>query len=167
MSDEGGIQDNDKGLEKIKQEILALSKLSVKVGILENAGSVDGVDIAEYAAENEYGVPGPPYSENGDGVWFIPPRPFVRGYIDSNLEKIKNIKEMLTAQLIDGKIDAEAAIDKLGKNTKEGIKHFIKTPSNHTPNAKSTVRRKGTSRPLVDTGAMRDAVDYEVVRKAK
>jgi len=156
----GGFKDTDLGLEKIRREIAAMSELSVKVGILEGAGTNDGVEIAEYAAWNEFGVP-------GKSGWDIPPRPFIRGYVDSNAEKIKSVQKMQVAAIIDGKIDAKAAIEKIGKNAKEGIKHFIKTSSNFLPNAESTAKRKGRNRPLIDTGLMRDSVDYEVVKKAK
>ena len=159
MSEDSGIQDTDMGMEQILANIKELSTLSLKVGILEDAGSRDGVEIAQYAAWNEYGVPGK------DQKWAIPPRPFVRGYVDDNIEKIKAMKEMITAQVIDGKIDANAAIEKLGKNTKEGIKHYIKTSSNFVPNADATVKRKGRDRPLIDTGLMRRSVDFEVLRQ--
>ena len=33
------------------------------------------------------------------------------------------------------------------------------------PNKESTVKRKGSSKPLIDTGTMRNAVSYEVVKK--
>ena len=161
MSGDSGIRDTDLGMEKIRAQIAALAELSIKAGILEDAGSRDGVPVAEYAAWNEYGVPGT------EEKWAIPPRPFIRGYVDDNGEKIKNIQEMLVAQVIDGKIDPDTAADKLGKNTKEGIKHYIKTSSNFTPNAPATVKRKGTNRPLVETGLLRRSVNYKVVKGSK
>ena len=159
MSEDSGIRYTDLGMGQILANIKELSTLSVKAGILEDAGSRDGVDIAEYAAWNEYGVPGTVQK------WAIPPRPFIRGYVDDNIEKIKSMKETITAQVIDGKIGAEAAIEKLGKNTKEGIKHYIKTSSNFLPNADATVKRKGRDRPLIETCLMRRSVDFEVLRK--
>jgi hypothetical protein len=154
---DSGCLDIDHGMNNAINQLKALAGFSIKAGILEGSGSVDGVDIAEYATWNEFGVPGITQQ------WAIPPRPFVRGYVDNHGEKINSITDMLVKQVADGKIDAKTAVEKLGKNTKEGIKRYIKTASNHLPNAEVTVKRKGTSRPLIDTGKMRDAVDYKVV----
>jgi hypothetical protein len=153
-----GCIDNDLGLKKIFEEMNALSGLAVKAGILENAGEVDGIPIAQYGAYNEYGVPGK------DKIWDIPPRPFIRGYVDANREKINTYTEWLVRQVSEGKITAVEAAEKLGENTRDGIKHFIKD-GDFEPNAESTVERKKTNRPLTDTGRMRDSVDYEVVKK--
>ena len=162
MNDGGGCRDTDKGMKSILAQIVALNKFAIKAGIFEDAGSVDGVPIAEYAAYNEYGVPGPPFSENGGGQWFIPPRSFIRGYVENNREKIISWKEYYFKLVSEGKMTAEEAAKKLGQNAKEGIKHFIKA-ADFVPNAQSTIRQKhGTNRPLTDTGLMRDAVDYKV-----
>jgi hypothetical protein len=147
-----GCIDNDLGMKKAIEEMKALSGLAVKAGILESAGEVDGVPIAEYATYNEYGTKD------------IPARPFIRGYVENNREKINSYKEWLVRQVSEGKITAVEAAEKLGKNTRDGIKHYIKD-GDFEPNAAVTVQRKGTNRPLTDTGRMRDSVDYEVVKK--
>ena len=158
MKDAPGYQDTDKGMEKIMAEITALSELGVKVGILEGSKNVNGTSIAEYATYNEYGVPGK------NQIWNIPPRPFIRGYLDKRSEKINSEKIGIFRQVSDGKMDAKTAIEDLGQKTKEGIKNYIKTSANFEPNKESTKNKKeGRSRPLVDTGALRDAVDYEVI----
>jgi hypothetical protein len=162
MSKNGGCLDTDRGMEEIRKQIEALGNKAVKAGIVEGSGSVDGVDIAQYGAWNEYGVPGPPYSENGDGVWFIPPRPFIRGWLENNAEKIKTTQEKLYKQVSEGKMFAVSAINRLGQFSQDGIKRYIKS-GDFTPNAESTKRRKKSSRPLIDTGAMRNSIRYEIV----
>jgi hypothetical protein len=77
MKDGGGIRDTDKGMEKIRQQIAALSQLSVKAGIIEGTGGKSGVSVAQYAAYNEFGVPGKKKK------WRIPPRPFIRGFVEN------------------------------------------------------------------------------------
>ena len=163
MNDGGGCIDTDKGMAEIVKQIEALSMLAVKAGIVEGAGEVDGVPIAQYAAYNEYGVPGPPYSENGGGLWFIPPRPFIRGWLNNEREKIKATQERLFKQVSEGKISADAAIKRLGQYAQDGIKRYIRN-GNFTPNATKTIQRKGSSRPLIDIGTMRKNVRYEVVK---
>ena len=160
-----GYEDKDMGMESILANIAALSGLGVKVGIVESKGKkkgkkIDGPTIAEYATWNEYGVAGKKEK------WKIPPRPFIRGYVDKYQEKINSEKISVFRQVSDGKMDANDAIKDLGQKTKEGIKRYIKTSANFEPNKESTKNKKeGRSRPLVDTGALRNAVDYEVVKK--
>jgi hypothetical protein len=138
-------------MKDILGQIAALSRLAIKVGIFDDAVTPSGEFVAEYAAYNEYGTAS------------IPARPFIRGYIENNSEKIKSWQELYFKQVSEGKITADAAAEKMGKNAKEGIKHYIKTPSNFVKNADSTkARKKPGSYPLIDTGLMRGAVNFKV-----
>ena len=153
-----GCLDNDMGMEKILKEIQALSEKAIKAGIVEGSGDIDGVDIAQYAAWNEFGVPGK------DKKWRIPPRPFIRGWIENNGEEIKQTVERLHKQVADGRMTAAVAIKRLGQYAQDGIKRYVMT-GNFTPNAEATIQRKGSSRPLIDTGTMRNSVRYEETKK--
>ena len=164
MNDSGpGLRDTDKGMQEIRKQIAALSQKYVKAGIVEGSGSVDGVDIAQYAAWNEYGVPGKP---GGKKKWRIPPRPFIRGFVENNLEKIKATQERLLKQVSAGKMTADVAIGRLGQYAQDGIKRYI-VGGNFEPNAEATIQRKGSSRPLIDTGTMRNTVRYQIVKSGK
>ena len=157
MSEQPGNRDTDKGLAEIRKQIASLSRLGIKAGIVEGSGSQDGVNIAQYAAWNEYGVPGK------KKLWAIPPRPFIRGWVENNAEQIKATQERLLKRVSEGKMDAETAIKRLGEFARSGIKRYIRD-GNFTPNADITKRRKGSSQPLIDTGTMRNSVSYEIVR---
>jgi hypothetical protein len=183
------IQDKDLGLAEIRKNIAALASMAVKAGIVESEGtknekkrvsvkgksgktlkkkkiieSSDTPTIAQVAAWNEYGVMGPPVSQHGDGKWFIPPRPFIRGWADNKAENIKATKERIFKKVVDGKWDADDAIKRLGEFAQDGIKSYIRT-GDFTPNADRTIDLKKSSRPLIDTGAMRNSVRYEAVKK--
>jgi hypothetical protein len=158
------IQDKNLGLNEIRKNIAALSSMAIKAGVVEGSGEQDGVDIAQYAAWNEYGVKGPPFSQNGGGIWFIPPRPFIRGWTDNKAENIKATKERIVKKVSDGTWDADDAIKRLGEFAQDGIKNFIRTGT-FTDNADATKARKKSSKPLIDTGTMRNSIRYEVVRK--
>ena len=144
-------------MTKIIKQIAALSKLNIKAGIIEGAGDKDGVPIAQYAAYNEYGVPGKKKK------WNIPPRPFIRGWVENHEAEIKATQERLFKQVSEGKISAEIAIAKLGQFAQDGIKRYI-VAGNFEPNAEATIQRKGSSRPLIDTGAMRNSVRYQIIK---
>ena len=149
------VKDNDRGLKRILNELKKLENYIVKAGILSGSGEVDGVSIVEYATWNENGVAGK------KGKWKIPPRPFIKGWADSNKAQIKSTMERLYSQVADGQITASTALDKLGVFAKSGIQSYIRR-GNFVPNAPSTIRKKGSSQPLIDSGTMRKSVNYEV-----
>jgi hypothetical protein len=166
-----GIKDTDRGMLDIRKELQQLGEYSIKAGITEGAGEKDGVSVAEYAAWNEYGVPGK------KKLWHIPPRPFIRGWVENNGAEIATTMERIYGQVATGKMDAETAAKRLGQFAQDGIKRYIMT-GDFTPNSaitisgskpdkngKQFIKGKGSSRPLIDTGTMRNSVRYEVIKK--
>ena len=164
---EQGHTDTDMGLDAIFKETEKLKSMCVKVGITEDVGSqtVDGAaTLAQIAAWNELGVLGPPISENGGDKWFIPPRPFIRGFVDGKRELIQKTLDRLGQMVVDGKLKAEEAMARLGEFGQSGVKSYIRSGV-FTPNASSTVARKGSSKPLIDTGTLRNSIRYQVINQ--
>jgi hypothetical protein len=163
---EQGHTDTDMGLNSIFQEIEKLKTMCVKVGVTEDVGSqtVDGVTIAQYAGWNELGVLGPPASQQGDGKWFIPPRPFIRGFADNKRERIALTMEKLAKLVSEGKMFAISAINRLGEYGQSGVKSYIRN-GEFKSNADSTTARKGSSKPLIDTGTLRNSIRYQIVNQ--
>jgi hypothetical protein len=167
-----GISDTDMGLADIFKETEKLKYMCVKVGVTEDVGgkTVDGgpplIKIAEW---NELGVLGPPVSQYGQGKWFIPPRPFIRGFADGKREQIAKTMEMLGRQVTSGKLDAEAAIKRLGEYGQSGVKSYIRNGP-HIQNAARTVQIKtkgkgGKTTPLIDTGTLRNSIRFQIIEK--
>jgi len=159
-----GHTDTDMGLEAIFKETEKLKSMCVKVGVTEDVGSqaVDGgATLAQIAAWNELGVP---ISENGGDKWFIPPRPFIRGFVDGKRELIQKTLDRLGQMVADGKLKAEEAMARLGEFGQSGVKSYIRSGV-FTPNASSTIARKGSSKPLIDTGTLRNSIRYQVINK--
>ena len=152
------ITDRDMGWESIKQELEKLGKMSVKVGIVEGSGEIDGVDIAYYAAVNEAGY------EDETGKIRIPSRPFIRSWVDNNENQIRAFMQSVFRRVLAGQLSAEEAMRLIGEFAQAGIRKNI-TQGTFEPNAESTIRQKGSSRPLIDTGTMRNSIRYEVVKK--
>jgi len=156
MKDSGGFVDTNKGMAEIMKEIAAMSKLAVKAGIPESEGGqkpeAGGPTVAEYAAWNEYGT------ANGR----IPARPFIRGWVENNGGQIKKMTEFLFKKVSEGEMTAAEAMEKLGQFGESGIKKYIREGT-FEENKKSTVRHKGSDKPLIDTGTMRNSIRYEVV----
>ena len=160
-----GITDTDKGLKDIREQISLFSKKRIKAGITKGNPSKDGVLVSQYAAWNDYGVPGPTYSENGGGVWFIPPRPFIRGWLTAKEGNINTTIEKLGAAVAGGKMDADTALMRLGQFAQDGIKNYIMT-GDFVENAERTKRRKkGSRKPLIDSRTMLREIRYEIIGK--
>jgi hypothetical protein len=189
MAKHTAIEDKDLGMAEIRKNIAALASMAVKVGIVESEGtknekkrvsvkgksgktlkkkkiveSSDTPTIAQVAAWNEYGIPGPPVSQHGKGKWFVPPRPFIRGWVENKAENIKATTERIVKKVSDGKWNADDAIKRLGEFAQDGIKGYIRN-GGFIPNSDKTKRLKKSSQPLIDTGTMRNSVRYEVVKK--
>ena len=148
-----GVIDRDLGWEKVKAELESLRVIGVKVGIVEGHNtSEDGANIAEYAAYNE------------EGTEHIPSRPFIRSWVDNNHEQINKTMDAVYARVLKGQLSSEQAMKLIGEFAQSGIKKNI-TNGIFEPNAPATIKKKGSSRPLINTGTMRNSIRYEVTKK--
>lgn len=143
------VLDKDMGF---KVTLARLSSLqgSVKVGIFADAGSSKKVhtSIAEYAAYNEFGTS------------HIPSRPFMRQTIDKYAKAWGQAAEAAEKRVAGG-MSPHQALELIGNIAEGHIKATIGRGS-FAPNAANTIKQKGSSQPLIDTGAMRGAVRHEV-----
>ena len=60
----------------------------------------------------------------------------------------------------------EAALNRIGVVAKGIIQEEIRDGS-FAPNAPSTIRQKGSAQPLIDTGQMRQSVNYAIKHKGE
>ena len=54
-------------------------------------------------------------------------------------------------------------IERVGAKAVGGVKSYM-TALKEPPNALSTIKRKGSANPLIDTGELRRAITYKVVK---
>ena len=121
----------------------------MRVGFLETAPPYPyGITKAFVASVNEFGAP----SRN------IPPRPFFRTTIG---EKSHQWASKMGSLLRELKYDARAVYSAIGPAMVNDIKESI-VKGDWTPNAPSTIKRKGFNAPLIDTTGLINAVDYEI-----
>ena len=118
----------------------------LEMGFFENAKYQNGEYVANVAKWQEY------------GTIRIPARPFFRPAIDKNGNKWLNIFKSQVAS--NGSIDL--SLNKVGELSRgDLIKQIMQT--NTPPNAESTIKIKGSSKPLIDTGFLRASVSFKVV----
>ena len=147
--------------EAMRKQLANIEKaktLTVKVGILSNgAGSgvyENGKSVLDIGMIHEYG------SDNMD----IPQRSFLRTPFFVNRDKMNNfINKQFKAVLEKGK-DAEVAMELIGVKAQsisqgafsnEGYGFWV-------PLKPETIKRKGSSAILIDTGTLRNSITYAV-----
>jgi len=154
------IKDTDKGYKALLRSLTGTSKKKVvaKIGIFAGKNNKDGKSIAEYAAKNEF------------GAGRIPERSFMRSTYDDQYDKARKF-----------------AIDYIRNNVLKGRKNLLakglsvgaaflaaqiklkisKSKSWAAPNSAVTIALKSKrgnikDTPLINTGAMRNAITWRV-----
>ena len=128
----------------------------VKVGF--PAGKVSG-DIVMRAIWNHYGTRGGASGGGWGGP--IPPRPFLLNAMREHRSKYLAAMKAAAPQIIRGSMSLQAVTARLGAMAQGDVQQEItnlKTP----PNSPVTIRLKGSSNPLIDTGEMRSKVTWKV-----
>lgn len=144
--------------KKFYKELEKLKSLTVRVGYQsgETAASSDGestgADLCEIAVYNELGTA------------TIPSRPFMRDSVDKHADTINAFIKHQKDLFISGKITAEQMLNAIGVFQKGLVQSEI-VDGDFEPNAPSTIRRKGSDKPLIDTGKMRQSVNFVIVKK--
>lgn len=134
-------------------ELGKLKRLQVRVGFQQgDAQEDDGTDICDVAMWNELGTSN------------APSRPFMRDSVDDNIDKINAFLKVQLKKLVTGGTDAESVLKAIGVFQKGLVQKQI-IDGDFEPNAPSTIKRKGSDKPLVDTGRMRQSVNFVVKEK--
>lgn len=138
--------------QRFFRELAELKELEVRVGFQRGkAQEEDGTDMCDVAAYNELGTD------------HIPARPFIRQSVDDNESKINSFLKEEVKDFAQGK-SAEQILKEIGIFQKDLMQDKI-TSGSFAPNAESTIKKKGSSKPLVDTGRMRQSVNYVIQKK--
>lgn len=91
----------------------------------------------------------------------IPERSFIRAGFDAREADWRSKVNDIIQGCYDGGIPVDTALDMLGLDLAGQIQEFARDLSS-PPNSKATVKLKGSSNPLVDTGRMIGAIRHEV-----
>jgi hypothetical protein len=186
------IRDIDKGWKRVKFET-AEGVQYVAVGIFGAKASADhgGLPNIKVATAHEFGVTiqhpgGTAYIiRDGQAVFIsneaavgrdlprtqpheivIPERSFIRKTVDIKRRQIVALSKNLAAKVLDGSQTREKALAMIGVFTQGEIRARM-SRGIPPPLKPATVARKGSSKPLIDTGQLRASVDSEVRGKKK
>ena len=142
----------DKGWDRIQKELKLMDNSSVKVGVMGDDTAEDGTNLVDVATMNEFGTSR------------IPARPFMAQAFDTHRRKLLSKAENLKSDIFKGRHGTKSALNELGIVHKGQVQGIFRTGS-FAPNAPSTVAKKESSQPLVDTGRLRQSIDIEVELK--
>jgi Holliday junction resolvase RusA-like endonuclease len=128
----------------------------VKVGF--PAGKADSDNINK-AVWNEFGTKGGASGGGWGGP--IPERPFMRNSVRKNQGAYKSALAVSAPKILRGETALTVVMQKLGIKAQGDIQAEI-TSLMSPPNSPVTIALKGSSKPLIDSGEMRQAVTFKV-----
>ena len=139
---------NSKGIKSLFKR---LEKGSVNVGILAKVGKHDNSDVtvAQVGFWNEF------------GTVTIPERSFIRSTIEGDSKEIKEVSRKQYKKVLDGDINLKQGLGILGTFVMGKIQEKF-TKNTWSPNSSSTIILKGSTKPLIDSGQLRQSISYEV-----
>lgn len=156
------VEDKDLRLNRIIRTLNKdLDGVVVKVGVQAKdkavrrgkGGSIRNTDqpLAVIAAIHEFGL--------GD----MPQRSFLRSAYDENLPMIDKMIQRVANGAVFG-LGTNAALNQLG-NVVQGMVQRKIVDGPFVPNSPATIKRKKSSKPLIDTGHLRQSIRYVIERK--
>lgn len=150
----------DLGIGKLREDLKRLNDLRVNVGVIGEAAqrqhpNADGATVGEVANWVHF------------GTWNIPARPYIDHAIANSRSEVATASKRAAADLIDGRSTGpEGALTRVGEVLMRAVRESIDSAISWAePLALSTIAKKGHAAPLVDTGTLREATNFEIVPK--
>ena len=156
-------------LQKINANLAFVSKRSVAVGWVygnkrhkpkKGQKSVPP-SLAQIAKVLNYGS-APQFKPDGSVQQRIPPRPFMSVLKNEYGDYLKKVAADEANKIVNGTSNSGAFFKAFGVRAKGALQRAMRKSDEYVPNAPSTIKQKGSSRPLFDTGTLIRSVDYEV-----
>lgn len=145
------VKDTDKGYKRLLQAA-KMQKTDITVGIHAAEGQKEHQDykasVLDIATFHEFGLG-------------VPERSFVRAWFDAKKPDVQAFVVSRLKLVVAGKLTQDQALDQIGLFMQSGMQKNI-SDGIPPPNAPSTIARKGSSTPLIDTGQLRSSITYAV-----
>lgn len=138
------------GLRDLANAIDSISQKNVYIGVIgNNAGREGELNNAQLMAIHEFGTE------------HIPERAPIRKTMAKNGENYGGMFEKAIMGVLEGNSDADLILNRIGAQVAGDVVGEIQ--SGVGPElSPSTIKRKGSDRPLIDTGALVQSISYEV-----
>ena len=151
------VEDRDRGLRKIQRNVRAFAGLELAIGIQgPEAGAIehdaDDLTNVELGAIHEFGAPGAG----------IPERSFIRSTFDAKIKQwIGQLEKVGKTIYSTGTGDPKRALGILGEKAVSDMRNTINRGID-PPLKPATVARKGSSKPLIDSGQLKNAITWKI-----
>lgn len=147
-------------IREFKQRFIDLNNQGVNVGLPKDKtepGKIGakGTSLALIGAVHEFGSP-----QQG-----IPERPWLRPGIRTNKSNFMRLNKINLAKVAKGEMPVKVALGQLGQMAAGAVKKYIRQADNFKPLKPATIKAKGSSAPLIDSGNMIQAITYEITRQ--
>lgn len=172
--------------KEITSSLKDLAKKTVCIGIPDSTEHADskitnaqllyvhtnGVRDKDMIKEMQHDLIDMPYSkahelyvqEHGSPLWKVPPRPVLEPAMEykQNQEQMVELMKDTINVALDGK-DVSPALNEVGLQGQNIARDWFTNSANEwEENKKSTIKKKGSDRPLIDSGEMRRAITFVV-----
>ena len=117
--------------------------------------------LAQIARVLNYGTAGQ-FKPDGSYQQRIPARPFMEVLRGEYGDYLQKVAETMYRKILSGTANSGDFFKRFGTSAKGALQRAMQRSDLYKPNAPSTLARKGSSRPLIDTGTLIRSVDYEV-----
>lgn len=154
-------ESKDFGKARIKKDLRGLNSYASLVGIPSTAPRPVDRETKKPLAINMASLA--LIHERGSAANNIPARPFMKQTRQKAEGRFARLLRRLYKQVVDGKVRPFDGLSKLGMAYEGEMKNTFTTGS-FTPNKPATIKRKGSSRPLIDTGHLRQSITSKVVK---
>ena len=144
------VTDKDHGAKRLLEQIAKIKGAAVDVGVIgDKAAAQHGeTTVADIAVIHEFGLG-------------VPERSFVRGYVDGNPRSMQTARK--AAEAVAKGMDVEQALNLVGLSHVGGMQQRI-ADGIDPPLSESTIKGKGSSTPLIDTGQLRSSITHRLVK---
>lgn len=146
----------DHGFDKYKKAIEELHSKQIQVGMFAKVGD----KVLTKAIVNEFGTTRA--GKNNDVK--IPERSFIRSTYNRQYKKVGKRFDQIFVSISKGNYNIIPRLKLIGLEQETETKKTI-TDMRTPENAESTIAKKGSSHPLIDTGEMRSKISHEVKNK--
>lgn len=143
------VTERDMGWDRIQSEFAQFANRAVTAGLHEEDAGTHDPDAVMRGYFNEFGTD------------TAPARSFIRSTHDEKRRAWIQDMQRELGNMMDGRQTAQGFMESVGSRAAEDIRQTViemTTPAN----APRTIAQKGFDDPLIETGEMRDAIDYQV-----
>lgn len=153
------LQKESERMKKVEECFQYLKDYEIYIGIPMESNSASS-DSSIRLAELLY------IHENGSPVRGIPARPVLEASMNHNKELISENVEKVLKYATDGNLDGlKTAMEKLGLLVSGKAKSYFTEGNAWAPNTPETIKRKGSDKPLIDTGTTQKAITHVIDKK--